>query len=149
MYTPSTAAAKRSAVSHAKRHGHGHAHGHAHLHKKRAEEKRADMVTAVIDGITQVWENNWFGPTEAADPTTTAAAAAVNEKTTAAAVAAAATTTTAAAAAESSASSDDDVAVAVGDFKRVAYYSAADSVADGLVFLANKGDPSLSGTWDT
>ncbi|PHH84248.1 hypothetical protein CDD83_2245 [Cordyceps sp. RAO-2017] len=38
---------------------------------KRAPEKEPDMVTAVINGVTVSWRNNWFGPpaaTTAPDP---------------------------------------------------------------------------------
>ncbi|KAH7027708.1 putative TOS1-like glycosyl hydrolase-domain-containing protein [Microdochium trichocladiopsis] len=140
VYTPGTG--KRDVPKpHTKR----HQHGHAHLHKKSAEEKRADMVTAVIDGVTVSWENNWFGaaaaPTEAPAAAPAAAApAAVDAAPLAGAHSAPSGTI-------SSAGSTDSVPV--GNFKRVGYYSAKDNIAEGLTFLANKGDPKVSGTWDT
>ncbi|KAI6088154.1 putative TOS1-like glycosyl hydrolase-domain-containing protein [Hypoxylon rubiginosum] len=141
VYTPSSSTSKREAPKpHSKRHGHQHLHKkhHEHLHA----EKRGDIVSAIIDGVLQTWENNYFGPSTAAaetTPTATAAAAAVT-------TAADKTTKTATSAKSSSTSSDY---IDVGDYGRVAYYNAKEQTADGLVFLGNYGDPSLSGTWDT
>ncbi|KAI1378698.1 putative TOS1-like glycosyl hydrolase-domain-containing protein [Hypoxylon crocopeplum] len=128
---------------------HSKRHGHQHLHKKHHEhqaEKRADIVTAVIDGVTQTWENNWFGPGAAtATPDPTPAVAATVEVAAANAV----DSSKGSSAATSSKSSSSSSSVAAGDYERTAYYSAKDQVADGLVFLGNYGDPAISGTWDT
>ncbi|KAI1399203.1 putative TOS1-like glycosyl hydrolase-domain-containing protein [Hypoxylon fuscum] len=128
---------------------HSKRHGHQHLHKKHHEhheaEKRADMVTAVIDGKTATWENNWFGAAA-----TAAAAVATPVANAASAVASAAQSAKGAVeSAISSAKSGGSDYVDVGDYSRIAYYNAKDQVADGLVFLGNYGDPSLSGTFDT
>jgi len=139
VYTPGTG--KRDVPKvHTKRHN----HGHAHLHKKHAEEeKRADMVTAVIDGVAVSWENNYFGGAPAAAATPAAAAG----DAVAAAVANPPAGAHVASPAISSAGSTDSVAA--GNYKRVGYYNQKDLIAEGLTFLANKGDPKASGTWDT
>lgn len=157
-------------VPHHKRHGHQHLHHKKHpveaeveveAEEKETEveaevedgeneaeaelelEKRAEMVTAVINGVVQTWENNYFGP--AATATAKASAATYAAGTTAATSAKSSKTTAAAAASASADTSFDDV----GDFKRAAYYNAAEQVADGLVFLGNVGDDAVSGTFDT
>lgn len=132
VYTPSSQKSKRDAPkAHSKR------HGHQHLHKKHAQEKRGgDIVTATINGVVQTWENNWFG------------GAATTKATEVAAATTAAATSYPESTASPSQTDDDDVIVPEGDFARVAYYNSASQVADGVTFLANKGDPSLSGTWD-
>ncbi|KAI2604684.1 putative TOS1-like glycosyl hydrolase-domain-containing protein [Hypoxylon sp. NC1633] len=141
VYTPSKG--KRDVPKpHSKR------HGHQHLHKKHHEqkaEKREDIVTATIDGVVQTWVNNYLGPGAAtADPApaaTTAAAVPAND-----AVKASDSETSSA---TKSSKSSSSVSVPAGDFERIAYYSAKDQIADGLVFLGNLGDPAISGTWDT
>ena len=57
-YTKSSATAKRDTHSHS-RHGHKAFHARA---IKETNEKRADTVTATIDGKIVTWENNYFGP---------------------------------------------------------------------------------------
>ncbi|KAI1774701.1 putative TOS1-like glycosyl hydrolase-domain-containing protein [Hypoxylon cercidicola] len=146
VYHPSSSTSKRDLPKpHSKRHGHQHLHKkhHEHVHA----EKRGDIVSAVIDGVLQTWENNWFGPSTAAnEPTATAVAAAVATPTAESDATSAKAATTSA---KSSSSDDDSDYVPVGDYGRTAYYNAKDQVADGIVFLGNYGDPSLSGTWDT
>src|SRR5690242_8226538 len=116
VYTPGTG--KRDVPKpHTKR----HQHGHAHLHKKAAEEKRGDIVTAVIDGKTVTWENNWFGAAAAPTAAPEAPAAGAHSY------------PTAGTGTISSAGSTDSVTV--GNFKRVGFYSAKDQVAEGLTFL--------------
>ncbi|KAI1333556.1 TOS1 protein [Xylariaceae sp. FL0016] len=144
VYHPTSSSSKKREAapkaSHSKRHG----HGHQHLHKKHHEEaKRADMVTAVIDGVTQTWENDWFGgATSTADSSTgyatAAAVAATSEK-----------TSDDSSSSKTDSSSSSTASIAAGDFERTAYYCADDGTADGLTFLANVGDSSVSGTWDT
>lgn len=147
VYTPSTSTSKREAPKpHSKRHGHQHLHKkhHEHVH---AEKRGGDIVSAVIDGVLQTWENNYFGPSTAAADATPTAAAAAAAVTTAAADSDSSSAKSATSSAKSSSSSSDYVPV--GDYGRIAYYNAKEQVADGLVFLGNYGDPSLSGTWDT
>ncbi|KAI0178834.1 putative TOS1-like glycosyl hydrolase-domain-containing protein [Hypoxylon sp. FL1284] len=128
---------------HSKRHGHQHLHKkhHEHVH---GEEKRADIVSAVIDGVLQTWENNYFGPSTATGESTATATAA-----TPAITPAAESDKSSSKPADSAKTSTSADYVPVGDYGRVAYYNAKDQVADGLVFLGNKGDSALSGTWDT
>ncbi|KAI5864746.1 putative TOS1-like glycosyl hydrolase-domain-containing protein [Durotheca rogersii] len=145
VYTPSSSGTQTEA---AKAPSKRHHHGHQHLHKKHHDHpqaKRADIVTAVIDGVTQTWENNWFGgaatpsPKPASPKVDTAAGGAYKS------VQNVDANVKVAAASKSS----DKTAVSAGDFERVAYYSAKGQVADGLVFLGNVGDPAVSGTFDT
>ncbi|KAI0837529.1 putative TOS1-like glycosyl hydrolase-domain-containing protein [Hypoxylon sp. FL0890] len=135
VYTPSKG--KRDLPKpHSKRHGHQHLHKKYHEHEA---EKRGDNVVATIDGEVVSWVNNYFGPsTTAPEATSAVSAAAAAVSSVASAVKSAATS-----------SSTSSASVAAGDFERIAYYSAEDQVADGLVFLGNLGDPAISGTWDT
>ncbi|KAI1392782.1 putative TOS1-like glycosyl hydrolase-domain-containing protein [Hypoxylon trugodes] len=138
VYTPSSSSSKRDVPKpHSKRHGHQHLHKKYHEHEA---EKRADMVSAYIDGKLVSWENNYFGPSTTPAPAATAAVASAYNAVTSAAESIKSKVSSAV----SSSSS-----VPAGDYERVAYYNAKDQTADGLVFLANLGDPSLSGTWDT
>ncbi|KAI2630399.1 putative TOS1-like glycosyl hydrolase-domain-containing protein [Hypomontagnella submonticulosa] len=141
VYTPSKG--KRDVPQvHSKRHGHQHLHKKHHEHAEA--EKRADMVTAVIDGVTVSWENNWFGSKTAAPEATPApvSAASVGKGSPAESPSKSKTSS-------SKGKSSPSVSVPAGDFERIAYYNAKDQVADGLVFLGNLGDPAISGTWDT
>ncbi|KAI1099958.1 putative TOS1-like glycosyl hydrolase-domain-containing protein [Jackrogersella minutella] len=143
VYTPSKG--KRDLPKpHSKRHGHQHLHKKHHEHQEA--EKRGEMVTATIDGKIATWVNNWFGAaTDAPAPTAAAASAAIPSAASYESSAAAPSSKTSTAAASSSSAAN----VPAGDYERIAYYSSKDQVADGLVFLGNYGDPSLSGTWDT
>ena len=140
VYTPSKG--KRDVPQpHSKRHGHQHLHKKHHEHEA---EKRADMVTAVIDGVTVSWENNWFGGASTPAPAATAAAVSAASVKGSPAESASKSKTS-----SSKSKSSSSASVPAGDYERVAYYSAKEQVADGLVFLGNLGDPALSGTWDT
>ncbi|OTA99405.1 hypothetical protein M426DRAFT_41474, partial [Hypoxylon sp. CI-4A] len=149
VYTPSSSSKRDVPKPHSKRHGHQHLHKKHHEHQQA--EKRGDMVTATIDGQVVSWANNYFGAaaTEAAS-----VASAVGAKASSAAgyIASAASSVineaTATKSSSSSKASSTSVAAA-GDYERVAYYNAEEQTADGLVFLANVGDPAISGTWDT
>lgn len=101
------------------------------------------MVTAVIDGVTVSWANDYLGAGSAPTPAPAVAAAAADAYPVAAPPAGAHV----ASSAISSAGSTDSVPV--GNYKRVGYYNQKDLIAEGLTFLANKGDPKTSGTWDT
>ncbi|KAI1174079.1 putative TOS1-like glycosyl hydrolase-domain-containing protein [Nemania sp. FL0916] len=143
VYTPGKGKRDAPKVVHSKRHGHQHLHKKHHEHKK--ERAVGDEVVATIDGQVVSWINTYAGPT--ADPVADSAPAAV--------------TPPAASPAESQPAQDTkpagsnqvktpvDNTPITGDFVRSAYYSSADAVADGLVFLANVGSPGVSGTWDT
>ncbi|KAM0335336.1 hypothetical protein ACHAQA_000381 [Verticillium albo-atrum] len=133
------AAAAQSQI-HARR----HVHGHQHLHKKHAEEKRGeDWVTATIDGQVVSWINTYHGPTDVPSPKEEPAAEAkaqvFKEESKA---------TTTATATKASPTKSTSYEAAAGDYTRVAYYSAAEGIADGLVFLGNYGGDG-SGAFDT
>jgi hypothetical protein len=117
-------------------------HGHQHLHKKRHQhhQERAvgDTVVATIDGKVVSWKNTYAGPTAdavapAAPPAPTAAdkPAANNPVNN-----------------HQKAQTDGNEPI-TGDYEQCAYYEASSGTARGLVFLANVGDPAVSGTWDT
>ncbi|KAK5631632.1 hypothetical protein RRF57_007346 [Xylaria bambusicola] len=144
IYAPGTSK-KRDApqtVAHAKR------HGHQHLHKKHYEQKQeravGDVVTATIDGQVVSWVNTYAGPTAdaiVADSAPSVTASAADSEPT--------STESAKTSNVKSSSKSSSAGTITGDFERIASYNAAEGTADGLVFLANVGDPSLSGTWDT
>ncbi|KAI0473694.1 TOS1 protein [Xylariaceae sp. FL0804] len=148
VYQPSgsSSSSKRSVApktAHSKRHGHQHLHRRFREQQdKQPEEKRADMVTATIDGVVQTWENNYFGGAA----TTTAAALATPEAASSAVVSD--VTTAAQSSTSESPSEGSSAPIAAGDFARSAYYNAADGTADGLVFLANVGEDGVSGTFN-
>ncbi|KAL7620340.1 target of Sbf [Parahypoxylon ruwenzoriense] len=144
VYTPSKGKRNLPKV-HSKRHGHQHLHK---KHHEQQEEKRADIVTAVIDGQAVSWENDWFG-TPTADVAAAAAATTAALKSVKSSSSAAASASSKSKSKSKSSSSSGGASVPAGDFERTAYYSAKDQIADGLVFLGNFGDPAVSGTFDT
>lgn len=118
-------------------HAHGHRHIHAARRKERKEdnERRADWVTATINGKVVSWVNNWNGqaPATQAPPPAGAAAAAP----------------TAAAPAPAPAPASKDKPAASGqDWDRTSYYNANTQQAENLVFLGNYGGQG-SGVFDT
>ncbi|KFY27221.1 hypothetical protein V493_03637, partial [Pseudogymnoascus sp. VKM F-4281 (FW-2241)] len=58
-YTKSSGSAKKRDTHSHSRHGHKAFHARA---LKETNEKRADTVTATIDGKVVTWENDYFGP---------------------------------------------------------------------------------------
>lgn len=146
MYTPLANAKREAPQVHPKR------HGHQNLHKKLGDQKRGNMVTAVIDGVTQTWENNWFGPTEI--PQQTSNTPAVQSIAQPVKLEPIPIPTLDNSIKQPTHNDGKDInkghhIPAGDDFERIAYYNAASRAANGLVFLANKGDPTISGTWDT
>lgn len=130
---------KRDAVS--RRAGHSHVHKHLHRANK---EKRADIVTAVIDGKVVTWENNWFGGAPAAP---TPAPAASQPKTDAAAPGLNAVKSDSTK--SNSKGKDKGKHTPSGlDWDRIAYYNSEDGVADNMVFMGNYGGDK-SGVFDT
>lgn len=119
-------------------------HTHERLHKrdheivenieKREELEKRDMVTAVINGQTVSWVNNYFGPTPAAG---TAGQAPGRAPAPAQAPPAARPSR-----------EEPAVELAPGDWVREAHYDADTGVADGFVFLSNNGGQG-SGVFDT
>lgn len=135
-YTKSSSSAKKRATHSHSRHGHKAFHARA---LKETVEKRADIVTATIDGKVVTWENNYFGPGGA----TSTAAAAAGAATSAASVAASSAAPAVAAAAVNQKQTVDSSA----DYTRIGYYNAESQTLDGLTFLGNYGG-SGSGVFD-
>lgn len=119
------------------------AHGHHRIHavkKKQRQQKRADWVTATIDGKVVSWENNWFG----GQPSTAPAAAPASPTATASAPADSANPPPVSAPA---AAPRPKPAASGQDWDRTSYYSADSQTAENLVFLGNYGGQG-SGVWD-
>lgn len=129
---------------------HSRRHGHEAFHKR--QEKRADMVTATIDGKVVSWENNYFGAaaTGAPDAGTTPAAGTPAAASTAPASTRAAVVDTPIADAvkgivknvKAAASGDS-----TGAYSRTGYYDSESQTLDGLTFLGNYGGQG-SGVFD-
>ncbi|KAH0257613.1 hypothetical protein KCU91_g16264, partial [Aureobasidium melanogenum] len=162
--------AKRSAM-----HRHNHAHQHAHKHKRDEDvEKRGvgDWVTAVIDGQTVSWINEWSGvaTTAAAAPAATTSAAAAPASTESASAgflnkllkvnapaayssSVSSSSSAVVASASSSSSSQSSSASASassgssGSWGRKAYYNSEAGSADNVVFLNHNGGQG-SGVFD-
>ncbi|TIA39737.1 hypothetical protein D6C78_03037 [Aureobasidium pullulans] len=162
--------AKRSAM-----HRHGHAHKHAHKHKRDEDvEKRGlgDWVTAIIDGQTVSWMNEWSGvastaASSVAAATTSAAPAAASTESASvgflpkllkvnapAAYSSSASSSSAVVAKASSSSSSKSASASStassgssGSWGRKAYYNSQAGSADNVVFLNHNGG-SGSGVFD-
>ncbi|KAG9637759.1 hypothetical protein KCU64_g14077, partial [Aureobasidium melanogenum] len=165
--------AKRSAM-----HRHNHAHQHAHKHKRDEDvEKRGvgDWVTAVIDGQTVSWINEWSGvaTTAAAAPAATTSAAAAPSSTESAsagflnkllkvnapaaysssasssssAVVAQASSSSSSQSSSASASASSGSSGSSGSWGRKAYYNSEAGSADNVVFLNHNGGQG-SGVFD-
>lgn len=120
-------------------------HGQRRAHKMRVEHRGAgDPVTATINGVVKTFLNDWSGsPTERPQQNANAPAPGP--------VLSPADSCSAGRKKENQSSNgtkEKNKEAPVGDFMRVAYYNASSQTGDGLVFLANKGDPAVSGTWD-
>ncbi|ELR07172.1 target of Sbf [Pseudogymnoascus destructans] len=141
------AAYTKTSGSPKKRDTHSHSrHGHKAFHAralKESVEKRADIVTATIDGVVQTWENNYFGPggAKATDAPSPAAAAPAKPAKPAPEVAVPAAVV-AAAKQKQKQTADPNAA-----YTRSGYYDAASQTLDGLTFLGNYGG-SGSGIFD-
>ncbi|KAI8710239.1 hypothetical protein NCS52_01592000 [Fusarium sp. LHS14.1] len=128
-------------------HAHARRHGHHHFHEQR-KKKRAEWVTATIDGKVVSWENSHCG-----DIPSTQAPAAPDP-------AAAATEPVEQPPGPGTSKPKPDVSKKVnmpgktktkppagGDWQRTAYYNAEQQVADNVVFLGNYGGDG-SGIFD-
>ncbi|KAM3514033.1 hypothetical protein MY11210_002350 [Beauveria gryllotalpidicola] len=135
-------------------HGHGHGHGHQQFHEAKKKKKRAEWVTATINGDVVSWINNYFGPTPAAPapppaPTVPAPAPAANANAgVGAGVDASAPAPAPPPAVPGAATNNAKPAASGQDWDRTSYYNAETQVAENLVFLANYGGQG-SGVFDT
>lgn len=169
VYTPNTKAKREDAShghAHEKRHGHGHQRAHAvrYAPKPSPVEERDEhptiWVTAVIDGKTVSWINDYWGPTAAPAPSvdsnppppppapaatsTTAPLPGIAKPV--ATPAKPASTPAASAPAAAKATTNPSPSTNTADFIRTAYYSST-GTSEGLTFLGNYGGVSGSGTW--
>ncbi|KAL2436814.1 PGA52-like protein [Exophiala dermatitidis] len=151
FYTSGASETKRSIQPspHQRRYAHKHLHHHerqasAVEEEQHAEEKRGvgDWVTAVIDGQTVSWINQWSGV--AANSAAGSAAASPSPT----AVFSASAVEASSAAAYRAPASSASASVGTGQWGRQAYYNAEQGVADGLVFLNHHGGQG-SGVFDT
>lgn len=124
-----TALAQKKAAAH---------HGHKHMHRALKEQKkRAEWITATINGDVVSWEKvGNYGPKTDAPPAANAAAAAP----------------TAAPAEANNKFGDFKINMPEGHsgqaWDRVAYYNAESQTSENMVFMGNYGGQG-SGTWDT
>ena len=145
-------------VSNEKRSFSSHRHQHRHLHRQQireANDKRADIVTATIDGKVVTWENNYFGGAPAKATTAPAPASPPSNPPPAAAAAAAANTPAVAKAnakftdnQENNSNNNDEPLPSGSDWGRVSYYNSEKQVADNVMFLGNYGGQG-SGNFNT
>lgn len=117
-------------------------HGHQHMHKAK-KEKRAEWITATINGDVVSWEKiGNYGPKTDA-PAAAAPTSAPNANAAAAAASPASTGTN---------SADFNVKMPEGtsgqDWDRIAYYNAENQTSENMVFMGNYGGQQ-SGVWDT
>ncbi|RMJ17108.1 hypothetical protein CDV36_003190 [Fusarium kuroshium] len=141
-------------------HVHARRHGHQHFHEQR-KKKRAEWITATIDGQVVSWENNYFGPATQAAPAPAAAAPtqvaqepaapkAEAEEEVAPAKTSAKTSIKAPATSGGSQSKPKKTkttAATGGAWARTSYYNAEQQAADNIVFLGNYGGDG-SGVFD-
>lgn len=137
-YTKTSGSSKRDTHSHS-RHGHKAFHARA---LKETVEKRADVVTATINGVVQTWENNYFGPGGAVATDAPSPAAAKVEDAKSTPVAAAAKPAAPVANQKQKQAADPNAA-----YTRSGYYDAESQTLDGLTFLGNYGGDG-SGIFD-
>lgn len=112
-------------------------HGHSHLHHKDLNSRKVgDIVHAVINGQAVSWVNEYDGGApKAPAPAPPAPGAPKQGK--------------GKDAPSYTPKKPEDVKLGNGDWKRIAYYSQkSKNDAYGLAFLNNRGDDSLSGTFD-
>ena len=118
-------------------HGHGHQNAHKMMHKRleasrsaegEAQLRRREMVTAVIDGETVSWENDYQGGSGAPpkhEPDSYQADNGHNDAK--------------AATPDQAPKSAKDFKSTPGDWCRVSYYNAREGEADDITFLGHYG----------
>ncbi|KAM5355463.1 hypothetical protein ACJ41O_002109 [Fusarium nematophilum] len=141
-------------------HVHARRHGHHHFHEQR-KHKRAEWVTATIDGKVVSWENNYFPGAQTQAPAPAPAPAAPTEPVEQPAEQPAEqpkpdkpkkvdtpAKNKAKAPVKKPKAEGKSKPAAGGDWERTAYYNAEQQVADNIVFLGNYGGEG-SGIFDT
>ncbi|KAF4980810.1 hypothetical protein FZEAL_3264 [Fusarium zealandicum] len=143
-------------------HVHARRHGHHHFHEQR-KHKRADWITATIDGKVVSWENNYFGGAATQAPEAPAPAPAapadVVEKPAKQAVPKPKSDSVKKVTKPAQNKAKTEVkkpkkkpetptkSAAGGAWERTSYYNAEQQVADNIVFLGNYGGEG-SGIFD-
>ncbi|KAI9747659.1 MAG: hypothetical protein M4579_007420 [Chaenotheca gracillima] len=149
VYLPGAASkdkkVKRRPSAHHRRHDHQKFHEHNKEIREIQDRAVGDVVTAVIDGKTVTWKNDYAGP-GGAQPTPAAGSGSGSGSPVQNKVAAPGS-----ASASSSSSPDtpdaDDGPIIPGDWHRVAYYNSDSGVQQGLTLMGNKGANECSGSW--
>ncbi|WXC55040.1 hypothetical protein SNK03_001013 [Fusarium graminearum] len=120
-----------------------HLHGHRHLHEQR-KKKRAEWVTATIDGKVVSWKNNWFGPSATKAPSAVAGAPTnkANEP-----VPKPKETEKKTPKKGDGSKTKPYGGSSRGNWERTSYYNAQQRVADNVMFLGNYGGEG-SGVFD-
>lgn len=123
VYTPGSSKKRSVKPSiHQRRHNHQHFHGHnKEIREIQDREAKGEEVTVTMGGKVEHWTNQYGGDSPASSASTTAPAAGNP--------AAPATP------AEKAPSAAPSFHAGTGSWGRQAYYSAADGVREGLVFL--------------
>ncbi|KAF4469995.1 hypothetical protein FALBO_3108 [Fusarium albosuccineum] len=137
-------------------HVHARRHGHHHFHEQR-KHKRADWVTATIDGKVVSWENTYFGPaTQAApaaatepagQPAEQPASKPKSDSTKKVTTPTQDKAKTPIKKPKAKGDTKSKSTAAGGDWERTAYYNAEQQVAENIVFLGNYGGEG-SGVFD-
>ena len=143
VYKPCSSLGKGNGSGKGHGQGHGHQNAHKMMHKRReasrsaeveAQLKRREMVTAVINGETVSWENNYHGgsgapPTHEPNGNNAVAGrgnAAVDTP-------------------HKAPKSAKDFKSTPGDWCRVSYYNAREGEADDITFLGHYGGSGSGG----
>lgn len=119
---------------------HRRSHGHQRFHRgHHDQEKRADIVSAIINGVRQSWIKDYFGP---------GVASAVAPKSTPQSIP---PPPPAPVEIDDFSTDDDDssntTSFADGTYHRIGYYNSATGTSHNLTFIGNYGG-SGSGTFD-
>jgi len=132
VYTPGSNTKRSVKPSiHQRRHNHQHFHEHnKEIREIQEREAKGEEVTVTKDGKVQSWVNQYGGDSPAS-PASATAPAAGNSATPASSV-------------EQPAPAAPSFNAGTGSWGRQAYYSAADGIREGLVFLNTTWDGKLA-----
>ncbi|KAI9835021.1 MAG: target of Sbf [Sclerophora amabilis] len=150
--------AKRRVHGHHRRHGHQHFHQHNKDVRDIQDRAVGDTVTAVIDGKTVTWANDYAGPGAAGAAAESTPPPQNHEpvkfqnkgaKSPPSSGQDAADPSDSQSSVTDSADDDNqkDSAPTTGDWNRVAYYSSDSGEQTGLTLMGNQGAEGCSGTW--